>query len=72
MKAGFMIIPDVFLEHQHDLKLDATDINIVFHLARYWCLPTIYLTRQKRQLPSAWGSTQAQSGAELQRWRKLA
>jgi DNA-binding transcriptional regulator YhcF (GntR family) len=36
MRAGFTIIPDVFLEHQHDLKLDATDINILIHLARYW------------------------------------
>src|SRR5947209_2073833 len=36
MNAGFMIVPDVFLEHQHDLNLDAIDINILFHLARYW------------------------------------
>ena len=36
INAGFMIMPDVFLEHQQDFKLDAIDMNIIFHLARYW------------------------------------
>lgn len=34
--AGWLTFPEVFLEHQHTLGLDATDINILLHLARYW------------------------------------
>lgn len=36
MEPGWTVIPSVILERQHALGLDATDINIILQLARYW------------------------------------
>jgi hypothetical protein len=36
MQAGWTVIPSVLLERQQALGLDAIDINIILHLARYW------------------------------------
>ncbi len=36
MKAGWTVLPSVILERQHALGLDALDINILLHLAKYW------------------------------------
>lgn len=33
---GFAAIPIVILKYQRELKLDATDINIILHLVRHW------------------------------------
>jgi DNA-binding Lrp family transcriptional regulator len=34
--AGFTIIPNVLLEHQRSLELDALDLNILAQLFSYW------------------------------------
>lgn len=34
--AGWTVLPSVILERQRALALDAVDINILMHLARYW------------------------------------
>jgi predicted transcriptional regulator len=36
MKAGWTVLPSVILERQQALGLDATDINILLHLAKFW------------------------------------
>lgn len=36
MKAGWTVLPSVILERQQALGLDALDINILLHLAKYW------------------------------------
>lgn len=36
MEAGWTVLPSVILERQHDLGLDAIDVNILMQLARYW------------------------------------
>lgn len=36
IKAGWTLIPNQLLERQAALGLDATDINILLHLMRYW------------------------------------
>ena len=36
MDVGWTAVPSVLLECQQELELDATDINILFHLATYW------------------------------------
>lgn len=36
MDAGWTAIPTVIIERQRALGLDATDINILMHLAAYW------------------------------------
>lgn len=36
MSAGFTIIPNVLLEHQVSLELDALDLNILAQLLSYW------------------------------------
>ena len=36
MDAGWTAIPSVIIERQRALGLDATDINILMHLAAYW------------------------------------
>jgi predicted transcriptional regulator len=36
MKAGWTVLPSVILERQRAFALDATDINILLHLAKYW------------------------------------
>jgi DNA-binding MarR family transcriptional regulator len=36
MNAGWLTVPDVLLRYQRELGLDAVDVNILFHLARYW------------------------------------
>jgi DNA-binding Lrp family transcriptional regulator len=36
MTAGFTIIPNVLLEHQKSLGLDAVDLNILAQLLSYW------------------------------------
>jgi DNA-binding transcriptional regulator YhcF (GntR family) len=36
MDAGWTAIPSVILDRQLALGLDAVDINILFHLAKYW------------------------------------
>jgi DNA-binding Lrp family transcriptional regulator len=36
MCAGFTIIPNVFLEHQNSLQIDALDLNILAQLSSYW------------------------------------
>ncbi|HEY3567906.1 MAG TPA: helix-turn-helix domain-containing protein [Thermoanaerobaculia bacterium] len=36
MAAGWTVIPSVILERQQGLGLDAIDVNILLHLARYW------------------------------------
>lgn len=34
--AGFSIIPSILFKHQHDLKLEALDLNILLQLADFW------------------------------------
>jgi len=36
MDAGWTVLPSVLLDRQQALGLDATDINILAHLATYW------------------------------------
>jgi len=36
MKAGWTVLPSVILERQRALGLDAVDINILLHLAKFW------------------------------------
>jgi DNA-binding MarR family transcriptional regulator len=36
IQAGWLIIPSIILERQQGLGLDATDVNILLHLARHW------------------------------------
>jgi DNA-binding transcriptional ArsR family regulator len=36
MEAGWTVLPSVILERQKALGLDAIDVNILLHLARYW------------------------------------
>ena len=36
MDAGWTVFPSVILERQQALGLDATDVNIMLHLARHW------------------------------------
>ena len=36
MRPGWTVIPNVILERQQALGLDAVDINIILHLARHW------------------------------------
>jgi len=38
-KAGWTTIPNVIIERQKALGLDALDINIIMHLATYWWTP---------------------------------
>jgi DNA-binding transcriptional ArsR family regulator len=33
---GWAAIPVVILQYQRELKLDATDVNIILHLIRHW------------------------------------
>lgn len=37
--AGYTVLPNAILEHQHKLGLDAVDLAIVVHLARHWWAP---------------------------------
>jgi predicted transcriptional regulator len=39
MDAGWMVVPNVIIEHQKVLGLDAVDINILLHLIRHWWQP---------------------------------
>jgi hypothetical protein len=36
MESGWTVIPSIILEKQHALGLDAIDVNILMHLARFW------------------------------------
>lgn len=36
MDAGWSILPNVILERQQALGLDAVDVNIILHLVRHW------------------------------------
>ena len=36
MNAGWLTVPEVLLQCQRELELDAVDVNILFHLASYW------------------------------------
>jgi hypothetical protein len=36
MEPGWTVIPSIILEKQHALGLDAIDVNILMHLARFW------------------------------------
>jgi DNA-binding MarR family transcriptional regulator len=36
MNAGWLTVPEVLLQYQRELGLDAVDVNILFHLASYW------------------------------------
>lgn len=36
MEAGWTVLPSVILDRQQALGLDALDINILLHLAKYW------------------------------------
>jgi len=36
MDAGWTVIPSVILDRQQALGLDAVDVNILLHLAKYW------------------------------------
>ena len=36
MKAGWTAFPDVIIENQKALGLDALDVNILLHIAKYW------------------------------------
>lgn len=39
MAAGWSAIPNVIIEKQEALGLDAVDMNIILHLAHYWWRP---------------------------------
>ena len=39
MAAGWTAFPSVILERQQGLGLDALDVNIILHLAKYWWHP---------------------------------
>jgi hypothetical protein len=36
--AGWSAIPNMLVDHQRELKLDSTDLNILLILVRYWWL----------------------------------
>lgn len=36
IKAGYTVIPNVLLEHQHQIGLDATDLAILAQIVRFW------------------------------------
>jgi predicted transcriptional regulator len=36
MDAGWVAFPDILLEKQHALGLDAVDVNILLHIAKHW------------------------------------
>ena len=36
MQAGWTALPNVIIEHQAALGLDALDLNVILHLAHYW------------------------------------
>jgi hypothetical protein len=36
MKAGWSAIPNIIIEKQRALGLDALDVNILLHLIQYW------------------------------------
>ena len=39
MDAGWSVFPNVILERQRSLKLDAVDVNILLHLVKHWWYP---------------------------------
>lgn len=39
MDAGWSVLPNVILERQHVLDLDAVDVNILLHLVKHWWFP---------------------------------
>jgi DNA-binding transcriptional regulator YhcF (GntR family) len=39
MGAGWTAIPNILLEHQQQLGLDSTDLNILLQIAKHWWYP---------------------------------
>lgn len=39
MDAGWSVLPNVILERQRVLALDAVDVNIILHLVKHWWYP---------------------------------
>jgi predicted transcriptional regulator len=39
MEAGWTLLPNVIIERQRALGIDALDVNILLHLASYWWTP---------------------------------
>lgn len=39
MAAGWNVIPNIIIEKQEGLGLDALDMNIILHLSHYWWQP---------------------------------
>ncbi len=55
MKAGWTCMPNVIIERQQVLGLDAIDINILMHLASYWWTPDNLPHPSKKTIAAAMG-----------------
>ena len=53
MAAGWTVLPSIILEKQHAFGLDAIDVNILLHLARYWWYNDTRRIPRKLPLPNA-------------------
>jgi len=57
MDAGFTVIPNIIIERQLVLGLDALDINILMHICTYWWTPENKPHPAKRTIAEAMGIT---------------
>jgi hypothetical protein len=55
--AGWTVIPNVILERQQALELDATDVNILLHLIRHWWFAENLPFPSKRTIAECMGIT---------------
>jgi DNA-binding transcriptional regulator YhcF (GntR family) len=55
MDAGWTVIPNVLLERQKALGLDAIDINILMHIASFWWHPENKPHPSKKTIAEAMG-----------------
>lgn len=55
MEPGWTVIPSVILERQKALGLDATDMNIILHLARHWWYSEKLPYPSKREIADCMG-----------------
>ena len=47
MAAGWNVIPNIIIEKQEALGLDALDMNIILHLSHYWASPQGLYARRR-------------------------
>lgn len=57
LDAGWSMIPNVILERQAALQLDATDMNILLHLVRHWWFAEQLPFPSKRTIAECMGIT---------------